>query len=292
MGGGGYTSKMDREKLLIIGCGDLGQRLARHLAGTGVEITGLRRRPRDSDDQTPELRYVAANATDEMAMMTLLREGFDTIVMTLTPAERSEAGYQRGYVRPCEVLVQSLQVLPKVPRQILFASSTAVYGQQQGEWVEEQSLTKPRRYNGEQLRKAESVLLDSGLPVTILRLAGIYGPGRQHLLKKVASGQAPLTDAWTNRIHAEDAAGFMAHLLDLSERQLLAPVYLVSDGAPAPAAEVIRWLAEKMGVGTGEHQQVHNLNKRVSNRLMLATGYTLQYPDYRAGFGELIESES
>ena len=277
---------MDREKLLIIGCGDLGRRLARQLASRPVAITGVRRRAEPDRDN---LRYIAADAGDEQAMLALLGEGFDTVVMTLTPAERSPAGYDAGYVKPCQVLAKALQALPRAPRRILFASSTAVYGQEHGEWVDEHSLTKPQRYNGEQLLRAERVLLDSGLPVTVLRLAGIYGPGRRQLLNKVAAGDAPLTDAWTNRIHAEDAAGFMAHLLDLSIRQLLLPVYLVSDGHPATAAEVVGWLAERLGVGTGPHRPVDKLNKRVGNRLMLATGYSLQYPNYRAGFTELLD---
>lgn len=281
---------MDREKLLIIGCGDLGRRLARQLAPQPVAITGVRRQ---AESDTGNLHYIAADATDEQAMMALLAEGFDTVVMTLTPAGRSAAGYEAGYVKPCRVLVQCLQTLARPPRRILFASSTAVYGQDAGEWVDEQSLAKPRRYNGEQLLRAEQLLLDSGLPVTVLRLAGIYGPGRRHLLNRVAAGDAPLTDAWTNRIHAEDAAGFMAHLLDLSARQLLLPVYLVSDGHPATAAEVVRWLAARLGVSTGPYRPVDKLNKRVGNRLMLATGYTLQYPDYRTGFAELLDrSES
>lgn|SRR5690554_701715 len=276
---------MDREKLLIIGCGDLGQRLAQHLSDQPLAITGVRRR---ATKDRGNLRYIAADIHQPDTLAALLTEDFDRLVITLTPAERSAAGYETGYVIPCERLVALCRRLPRPPRQILFASSTAVYGQDTGEWVNEQSLTQPRGYNGEQLLRAEQLLLDSGLPVSVLRLAGIYGPGRNRLLRRVAAGDAPLSDAWTNRIHAEDAAGFMAHLLLLSQHQPLLPVYGMSDGQPATSAEVVSWLAQSMGVGTGAPQQSANRNKRVGNRLLLATGYRLRYPDYRAGFGALL----
>ncbi|HEY7886162.1 MAG TPA: SDR family oxidoreductase [Cellvibrionaceae bacterium] len=280
---------MDREKLLIIGCGDLGRRLAQQLEGSNIAITGLRRHPPAS---TPAITYCPLDASDGQALMQVMAQNFDTVVITLTPQSRSDEGYVAGYVTPAELLVKVLKQLQVRPRLILFVSSTAVYGQDQGEWVDEGSLTKPTAFNGKRLLQAEETLLHSGLPVSVLRLSGIYGPGRARLLNKVATGKAPLQNHWTNRIHADDAAGFMAHLLVLSRRQPLAPVYLVSDSEPARSAEVVSWLASQLSVGTGPREPVLDLNKRVNNRLLLASGFELQYPDYKTGFIDLLIRKS
>src|SRR5690554_5236875 len=117
---------MNSEKLLIIGCGDLGQRLADQLGGSGIAITGVRRRPTAT---TAKVQYRALDANDEKAMTSLLSEGFDYIVLTLTPTQRSEAGYRDGYIKPCQTLVRALAAAGARPRKLLFVSSTSVYGE-------------------------------------------------------------------------------------------------------------------------------------------------------------------
>lgn len=267
---------------MIIGCGDLGRRLNRHLASSTIDVTGLRRHPPEPAD----MQYVAADATDASAMSEVLKAGFDTIVLTLTPAGRSDEGYRQGYVVPCQVLLKALESAPHPPRRILFVSSTAVYGQSEGEWVSEDSPTEPARYNGERVLEAEQVLRDSAYPVTVLRLAGVYGPGRSRLLEKVRAGRAGPKPSWSNRIHSEDAAGFMAYVL--TELPDPADTYLVADDRPTPYAEVVAWLARETGASLAPPEQPANLNKRIDNRRLRESGYQLRYPDFKAGFNELI----
>ncbi|BFM22293.1 SDR family oxidoreductase [Gilvimarinus japonicus] len=274
---------MDSEKLLIIGCGDLGRRLAGQLAGSGMAVTGVRRNPPKATD---ELQYRALDASDERAMMALLAEGFDHIVLTLTPAERSESGYHTGYVVPCQTLVRALAAAGKMPRRVLFVSSTAVYGENNAEWIDETTPPQPARFNGEQVLAAEQVLRDANLPLSVLRLSGIYGPGRSRLIDRVRHGNAAPKPSWTNRIHADDAAGFMAYLLrETPEPQ---PLYLVSDSEPVPYAEVVTYIADCLGVSLPASVPAEGMNKRIDNRRLCASGYQLRYRDYREGFAELL----
>ncbi len=90
-----------QEKLLIIGCGDIGQRLARQLDPHSYRITGLRRHP---PEDLPYLQYQACDATQAGQLDALLgSEAFDVIVISMTPAARSDAGYEQAYVLTCRV---------------------------------------------------------------------------------------------------------------------------------------------------------------------------------------------
>ncbi len=270
---------MDRKKLLIIGCGDLGERLAALVAGE-FEVYGLRRNPPAQRDAG--INYLRGDALDHGTMTEVLALGFDAIVLTLTPAGRSDEGYCRGYVEPCQTLVKALA--GREPR-VIFVSSTAVYSENDGQWVDETTTAHPARHNGRRVLEAEQTLASARLPLVVLRLAGIYGPGRTRLMDSVATGKTEATQAYTNRIHADDAAGFMAWVLKMDEPQ---PLYLLSDGESPRKAQVIHWLAEQMGVAPPPEGESASLNKRVDNRAMRASGYQLRYPSFKEGFAELI----
>lgn len=283
---------MNSEKLLIVGCGDLGQRLARRLQTTGMAVTGLRRHP--PAEPSPGLDWYAGDARDPACLDGLLGQGFDDILITLTPDERSDAGYERGYIEPCQQLLAALARTGQRPRRLLFVSSTSVYAQDKGEWVDEDSPALPVNFNGRRLLEAEQLLMASGQAVTRVRFSGIYGPGRMRLLEQLRSGRARVTDAFTNRIHAEDCAGFLAHLIAMGRAgQPLADLYLASDSAPVSSRTLMGWLAQTLGLPMPAEDPNHNpgsAHRRCSNRRMLDTGYCLQYPDYRAGYGALLAS--
>lgn len=284
---------MNSEKLLVCGCGDLGRRLAGELAGEHFQITGLRRHP-PASDRAP-LNYVAADTNDREALTRALAPGFAVIVITMTPGERSDAGYRRAYVDTCHHLVAALDSLDQRPRLIVFVSSTGVYGQHDGEEVDEDSSTEPERFSGRRLLEAERVIADSGHPYTVVRFSGIYGPGRGRLIEQVRSGRAALARHYTNRIHADDCAGFLAHLIRRSgEGEPPAPLYLATDSRPAPKAEVVAWLAARLGTDTArfapDEPSPRAGNKRCLNHRLLASGYRLKYPSYQEGYAALLES--
>lgn len=272
---------MDSEKLLIIGCGDLGQRIGALAAARGVAVTGLKRSPTNAGN----FRYVAGDYTDLAQLRSVLGEGFDRIVLTPTPTEPGELGYRRGYVELCQNLTAVFRGLPP-PQQLLLVSSTSVYGQIDGCWVNEASVTEPENYRGQRVLEAETLLREAGMPVTVARLAGIYGPGRDRLINRVRAGILAPNSAFTNRIQVDDAARAVDHLLyAVVQPQSL---YLVSDGEAPCQREVVAWLAERMQVTVPPAQEVNNLNKRVDNRRLLATGFELRYCSFKEGFAALI----
>lgn len=277
-----------QEKLLIIGCGDIGQRLAQQLDPNRYQVTGLRRHP---PVDLHHLRYLACDATQSGQLDRILgNEEFNVIVISMTPAERSDAGYEQAYVQTCRNLVAGLKQYQRQPRLVVFVSSTAVYGQNDGSWVDELSPTEPEGFSGKRLLEAEQVIRQSGFAHCSLRFSGIYGPGRNRLIEQVKQQRAPASTHYTNRIHADDCAGVLAHVIELQRRQDLAPVYLATDSSPTPMIDVVSWIAGQLGVEDFLSPDAVNErgNKRISNQRLLTSGYALRYPDFRTGYTELI----
>lgn len=281
-----------QEKLLIIGCGDIGRRLAQQLSPERYRITGLRRHP---PEDLPHLQYRACNVTQTGQLDAILdSENVDIIVISMTPAERSDSGYEQAYVQTCRNLVAGLKRHQRQPRLVIFVSSTAVYGQSDGSWVDEQSPTEPDSFSGKRLLEAEQIIQHSGFVCCILRFSGIYGPGRNRLIEQVKQGRASASPHYTNRIHADDCAGVLAHLIELQRIQDLEPVYLATDSLPAPMVEVVSWIAGQLGVEDFLSPDAVNErgNKRIANRCLQESGYRLCYPDFRSGYAELLSSYS
>lgn len=171
-------------------------------------------------------------------------------------------------------------------------SSTSVYGQSQGEWVDETSDTTPTQSSGQILLQSEALLRASGLPYTILRAGGIYGPTRTRLLTKVREGKATYpTDMvqYTNRIHRDDCAGALHHLMGLRNPDSL---YIGVDSDPTDLKTVLTWLAAQLNASSPQAlpstSSARNTNKRCCNDKLLETGYTLRYPSFRDGYRAML----
>jgi nucleoside-diphosphate-sugar epimerase len=184
----------------------------------------------------------------------------------------------------------------QVPERLLFVSSSSVYGQQEGELVDENSETVASGYSGRLMLEAEQVALNSGIPASIVRLTGIYGPGREWLLTQVRRGYRVAVEPplYGNRIHADDAAGLMAFLLQAAHQgKPLQDIYIGVDDAPAPLAEVVAWLREYLGVTEwADDASVRRTgSKRCSNARAKALGWTPKYPSYREGYAAILEGK-
>ncbi len=270
-------------RLLIAGCGDLGIRLATRLHdGSTWQITGLRR---DISALPPFITPLSADLSRPETLAQLDVE-WDAVVYQATPGRRDETAYRRTYVEGLSNLLDRVR-----PRRLIFVSSTAVYGQDGGEWVDEESNTEPSRFNGRLVLEGERVALAAAAESLVVRFSGIYGPGRERLIDSVRSGRArcrPEPPQWTNRIHAEDCAAVLEHLLELEEPE---PLYCASDCRPAARCEVFDWLAECLGVEMPERldaDETAGQGKRIDNRRLLASGFEFQFPDYRHGYGAIL----
>ena len=282
------SQSLSKEQVLIVGCGDIGRRLAHCLPQDKYEVTGLRRNP---PEDLPFLRYQACDVINASEFGEVLRQDFAVIVISMTPSERSDAGYRRAYVQPCQNLVDALKAQSLKPRLLIFVSSSAVYGQVDGSWVDESSLTEPDSFSGRRLLEAEAIIQNSGFSNTILRFSGIYGPNRNRLIEQVRQKKASASSHITNRIHADDCAGSLAHLIELSRNGLdVLPIYLATDSAPVAMIEVVTWLAQQMDITDFLSDEATNErgNKRCSNQRLLDSGYVFRYPTFKEGYAAVL----
>lgn len=260
--------------VLVAGFGDVGARLAALRVARGDAVLGLRRRDMPARDG---VRAIRADLTTGEGLSRLPRQ-VEAIVFCAAPDQRDEAAYRHLYLDGLRRLLDAVEA----PR-CIFVSSTAVYAQDAGEWVDEATLAEPPNFNGQVLLAAEHVLapLAGGC---VLRLSGLYGPGREALLRRARSGE-PAASRWTNRIHVDDAASALSHLLDLSDPGLL---YLGNDDRPTLEAEVIAWLREQEGLPAVVELGGAESGRRVSNGHLSASGWAPALPDYRAGYAGLL----
>jgi len=274
-------------RCLILGCGDLGSRVGQHLMAEGHQVWGARRSLDKLDPGIEPLGWTLPHSAPPLPAL-------DYIVYALSADEFSPDAYRLAYLEGVESLIDSLKRQKVSPKRIFFVSSSGVYGQTQGEEVNENSETRPQSFSGQLLLQGEEALYQSPWPATILRFSGIYGPGRERLIKQVKQGNFPPEQPlkYSNRIHIEDGARALVHLMQKDAAQeSLSDIYLVSDCEPAPLQEVTRWLAHQMGqlYKPGQDLPTRGGNKRLNNQRLKETGFSFRYPSYREGYAPLLK---
>ncbi|NNA94132.1 NAD-dependent epimerase/dehydratase family protein [Pseudomonas gessardii] len=282
---------MSAPSVVIAGCGDVGSRLASQLLAAGWEVHGLRR----NVSRLPQgVIGIAGDLFKKDCPDTWPIGGVDYLVYCAAATDHDEAGYRKAYVEGLQHVLEWLDDYGQQPKQLLFVSSSSVYGQQNGEWVDETSPTQAIGYSGQVMLEAEQVAFDSGIPATTVRLTGIYGPGREWLLSQVRQGYRVAVEPplYGNRIHVDDAAGLLAFLLlHVEQGGVLDKVYIGVDDAPAPLSEVVGWLREYLGVTEwAEDASVRRSgSKQCSNARAKALGWTPTYPSYREGYAAILK---
>ena len=258
--------------IAIIGAGDFGMRLAALRATAGDAVTALRRR---ALPMPAGVRAAYGDLQSEADLRRLPPQP-DWLVFCATPDARDEAAYRRLYV---DGLARAMRVLQ--PRRVLLVSSTAVYAQDAGEWVDEDSIAAAQAFNGRILLEAEAHCLQRP-ENRVLRLSGIAGPGRRMLVNRALLGEG-VADVWSNRIHIDDAAAAAAHLLDAPGD---APVWIASDDEPARQREVANWIRARHGLAPLPDTGVPVRGRRVCNARLRAAGWRPNYPSYRETYAE------
>lgn len=280
-------------KITIVGCGDVGTRCARLLLAQGHEVTGARRNIARLPDWLPGATVDVLNADSLVQLFSTSAAPPDVVIYSLAASGFDEQAYIDAYVTGVQNTLTSLCKLPL--RRFIFVSSTGVYHQNDGSVVDETSPTEPVRFNGRRVLQGEQ-LVRAYQHGTCVRFSGIYGPDRLRLVNRVASGQATLDPGapYTNRIHIEDCAAVLAHLVDLiGQHRDVDPLYLATDCLPATSAEVESFIATELGLSLDQCTPVPQSkriagSKRCSNQRLLDTGYSFKYPDYRAGYRQVI----
>jgi len=285
---------MPKTSVLIVGCGDVGSRLATQLLDNDWLVYGLRR----SVDRLPDgVIGVAGDLFDAACPAQWPKGQIDYLVYSTAATTHDEAGYQAAYVEGLKHTLGWLEKNGQRPKRLLFVSSSGVYGQKDGEWIDETSPAEATSYSGRIMRQAEQVALDSGIPASVVRLTGIYGPGREWMLSQGREGYRVAVDPplYGIRIHADDAGGLVAFLLNADRHgKTLEDCYIGVDDAPAPLAQVVDWLREQLGVTewAAEASVRRAGSKRCSNARARALGWEPRYPSYREGYGEILATKA
>lgn len=273
------------ERVLLIGCGDLGQRVAQRFLARGDEVHALRRNPPAGGP--PGIRWLRGDIA-RTGGLPALPQGVTRLIHLPAPGARDAAAYRGVFIDGLANVLDALDA-SRLER-VVFVSSSAVYGEHHGDWVTEDTPPSPLGANGRVLLEAEAALAARGLPSTALRLAGLYGPGRLQLIDRLRSGAAgaPVQpEHWANRMHIDDAAAAVVHLALLPEA---APVYIGCDDTPLPLHALYAELARLAGAPAPgvAPAPAHVGSKKLSNARLRASGFTLRWPDSRPGYAALL----
>lgn len=260
--------------VVVAGAGDVGGRLAALRVDAGDEVIALRRREMPA---MPGQRSLRADLTSGEGLARLPRQ-VEALVFCAAPDQRDEGAYRALYLDGLRRLLDACGA-----SRVVFVSSTAVYGQDAGQWVDEDTPPDPPAFNGRVLLAAERALAPHPGGIA-LRLSGLYGPGREMMLRKARAG-GPGRPHWTNRLHVDDAASALSHLIDRSATEAC---YVGSDDLPALEADVLDWLRAQQDLPAVAAATGTATGRRLRNARLRASGWSPQFPDYRAGYGALL----
>lgn len=275
--------------VVIAGCGALGTKVGLRLAAADHHVIGLRR----SAIQLPDM--IEGVSVDLRSERPDLPDDVDTVVVAMTSDEKTAAGYRATYVDGVQNLVDALPhaAIPSV--KVVFVSSTSVYGNTNGDWVDETTLARPETSTAKVLFEAEECLRALLPQAVVLRLAGLYGPGRGRLVHQVRSGTTTLPRhlIYTNRIHIDDAASAVIHLTTRVRQP--AQVYIGADNEPVGRRELVSFIAEELGVPrpqVGSSSSERGQGKRCRNDRLIATGFALEFRNYREGYRSILADQT
>lgn len=278
-------------RALIAGCGDLGTEIGLRFADQGYTVVGLRRCPEVLPSAIAGLRCDLADEQPPIPPDT------HVVVMATSPDARTHGAYEAAYVRSLSHLLDGLDETGITPDRMILISSTAVYGVDDGSWINEDSTTEPETVTAAVLLDAERLLHARMPTATVFRLAGLYGPGRTRLIDQARTNTTPLSPniQYTNRIHRDDAAAAVVHLA--STMATPAALYLGADNEPATRSDVTRFVADELAVppvATDENGRetasagTKLIGKKVDNRRLRNSGFTFTYPTYRQGYRAVL----
>ncbi|GKT12637.1 MAG: hypothetical protein ISEC1_P1616 [Thiomicrorhabdus sp.] len=275
--------------ILIAGCGDIGCILGTQLSEQGHKVFGLRR----NIDNIPE--GIHPIKADLSATLNNLPKQIDYVFYMASAGKYNDVAYYQAYVQGVKNLIAAVE--DKKIKRLFFISSTSVFGQDEGEQVNESSPTCDANFSTKRLLMGEEAVTESNLNSTIIRFGGIYGPGRTHLIDLVRDGKAHcMENVWSNRIHSDDCSGLLSHLVAMDEKtpDSLEALYVGVDNTPTLSCDVYAWLSEQLCVPEADHceptenaRQMRS-NKRISNEKIRSTGYEFKYPSFKEGYMELI----
>ena len=280
-------------RVVVAGCGWLGTEIARALVARGDRVTGIRRDPARAKEllqlgvEPLALDLAAAGAEARLPAV-------DAVVACQAAGADGEAPYRAAYVTANAALLDA--AARDGGRAFVYTGSTGVFGQRDGSDVDEATPPAPASPAAGVLVEAEALVRGASrgsLRTAVVRLSGLYGPGRAGIVERVRSGRhalGPGDGAWMNFCHRADAVAFVLAALD---RGAPGGVYHASDARPARRREVVEWVSRRLGIEPPrtDRSAPPGPDRRIlSERTRRDLGVTLRYPSLDDGLAELIAS--
>ena len=265
------------DDVLLIGCGRLGSQVGTTLADRGHRVAAIRRR---ADRVPAPLSAIAADLTRETPVLPPLELGL--LVVALTARPRTEEAYRATYVDGMARALDAVEAAGQHPARAVLVSSTGVYGPVEGE-VDERTVPTPGDGPARMLLEAERTFARRLPRGTVLRLSGLYDGDSTRLVDQVREQRVEHPDRWTNRIHRDDAASAVVHLLTMTTDP--GPLYLGTDDEPAQLGDVGAHVARLVGAPAPPSADPTSASgRRLSNALLRGTGWTPAVPTFRQGY--------
>ncbi|AEH38652.1 SDR family oxidoreductase [Halopiger xanaduensis] len=291
-------------EIAILGCGYIGLELGRQLTARGHDVVGVRRSDAGLEAiEDAGLEAVRADITDRDELERV--PDVDAIVFAASSGGRGADAAREVYVEGLRTAIETFGEREDPPERLVYTSSTGVYGDHDGDWVDETTPIEPTTSKTEVLAEAERIARklppEYGFDGTVARYAGLYGPDRYRLERYL---EGPVTEGYLNMVHRDDAAGAVRFLL--AEDLARGEVVQVVDDEPAHKWAFADWLADQCGVEEPpkrtKDERLENddlseaarrrilTSKRCSNDKLRDLGYEFAYPTYREGYRDAIEA--
>ncbi len=258
----------------------MGRAALTRLEDEGHEVFGIRRSAADESDNIFSADAASGHGLER------LPQSFDQIIVAISPNGRDDANYERAYPSVARTLSRRFP-----DARFLLVSSTAVYGQEGGTEISDDSPTSTDSFSAKRIIEAERILLEHNPSSVIVRASGIYGPTRIATVCKLA--HVDLTEderkLWTNRIHRDDLARVLTFLV----KSETSGVYLATDPEPATLGTMQDWLRaqpnrEYLPTPPNAGRTRSRKSRRMHPLRLLSNGFSFSYPSFRAGYEEIL----
>lgn len=265
--------------LIIIGLGDLGSRVAEMQSAKNRSVLGMRR-------SVVSRNYSTLAIDIHSKQFEQLNLKCKCLLYSVAANDRSEAGYRLAYPEGLARVQNHISA-----DHIIYIGSTSVYDEQDTNWIDENTLPNPTGFAGKALSEAENLL---GSTDCTVHLGGIYGPGRDRLIRLAKSGTWCKTGHLTNRIHIEDAASICSLLISRVLNQQDIPQRILGvDGEGVDMATLLEWLRVQNNtkISISEEIAYSDTGKRCRSILLKDLGFEFKYPDFKRGYKPLMSTE-
>ena len=276
-------------RVLIAGYGYVGQLLGQLLRADGHQVWGIKRKHQH-------------NIADHLIQKDILEVDdqdlpeVDFVVYCPSSDAREAPAYQRIYADGAHHILSVYEKRSHQPR-FIYVSSTRVFEQKHGQWVDEHSPCAGKDPLAKIILSGEDRVMNSPLNHMVVRCSGIYGSNRHYLLDALQQGNARLCHSlrFSNRIHTLDCARVLYHLMRIKYNERL---YIASDSEPTPINTIVSWLSATTGLPLPEDRDHHSpepgdtlSNKKLNNARLLHTGFRFEYANYRQGFKQILQDK-